>query len=581
VDAARSRVHSPPVGDARSQDPAAHHSRGDFPRGRLLTEANTKPSISRPSSPAPQHAPPSALVWTLVAATLCGATLRCFRLGAQSLWIDEVLTWTSANIGGHLTLRDALENIHGPLYAAVVHAFAAWAGSSEFALRLPSAIAGILTIPAMAWLAGRWLGRESAPWAAWAAALSPFLIWYSQEARSYSMMILFVCLSGALMLELARRHDAEGGHGPRAAIAAGYGVTGIAGLLTNPSFAFVLPLHLLWWLAPPDSTRRRAPDPRPARAASRVALAVGAAVILVLVAIPWAPQAMRTWDWQRLHPGRATPAGETSLRGQTTFHAAAVPFALHAFAVGYTLGPSLRELRARPDAATLIRHAPEIVIVALVFGTLGILALRSLARRQALKDAAAWGGIPLVVVVWFALSNFKVFHPRYLAVASPLFLIAIAAALADLGARARVAFALVLLGLWAVSLEHHYFVPAYGKEDARDAAHLVASRARAEERVLAVNAIDPMVYYYHGAAPLVPFWLGFAADPGRLVSRFDQELARSRGAWVVLMRPEDLDPAGRFIGMMRARHPGVEHFEFEGVRVWHVPSGEPPPASQR
>ena len=494
-----------------------------------------------------------------------------------------MLTWTSANIGGPFTLRDALENIHGPLYAATVHAVGRWAGSTEWALRLPSAVAGIATIPAMAWLADRWLGRECAAWAAWMAAFSPFLVWYSQEARSYSMMVLLVCLSGALMLELARRHAASGtsGAAPRAALAAGYGAASVAGLLTNPSFAFVLPVHLRWWLSPPralvsaGAARTGAPTRRP----GRVALAVAATVLLLLVAIPWAPQAMRTWDWQRLHPGRTAVAGETSLRGSTTFHAAAVPFALHAFAVGYTLGPSLRELRARPTAATLIRHGPEIALVALVFGTLGVLAFRALGRRGRLRDAALWAGVPLIVVSWFATSNFKVFHPRYLAVASPLFLLALAAALADLRPRARVALGAALAALWAVSLEHHFFDPHYGKENARAAARAVAALSGPGERVLAVNAIDPMLYYYHGAAPLVPFWLGFARDPVRLERRFDRELEEASGTWVVLMRPEDLDPDGQFVRMME-RRAGSRELDFEGARIWHVRSGEPPASTR-
>jgi hypothetical protein len=46
----------------------------------------------------------------------------------------------------------------------------------------------------------------------------------------------------------------------------------------------------------------------------------------------------------------------------------------------------------------------------------------------------------------------------------------------------------------------------------------------------------------------------------------------SQGTWVVLTRPEDLDPRGAFVELMD-RSPNAEAFTFEGVRVWHVPAG--------
>ncbi|MBI1798805.1 MAG: glycosyltransferase family 39 protein [Candidatus Eisenbacteria bacterium] len=486
----------------------------------------------------------------MLAATVVAAALRFYRLGAQSLWIDEVLTWYSANVGSAFGVRDLTGNVHGPLYALLVHAVASLRGSDEWTLRLPSALCGVATVPAMAWVAARWLGRREAEWAAWLAAVSPFLVWYSQEARPYAMLILFTCVSGALMLELSRA--------ARARTAFAWTTASIVGLLANPSFAFVLPLHLRWWLA--DSGAR----------ARRMRFAAIAGVALAALALPWAPQALRTWDWQRLHPGRERAASEERLRGAATFHAAALPFAIHSFAVGYTLGPSLRELIADSSACTLARHALEIAATALVFAGLGFAGLAALRRRRRLGDAALWLAAPAAVVSWFALSNFKAFRPRYLAASYPAFLLLIAAALVDLKPRARWIMAGAVAVLWAASLSHHYFDPRYGKDDHRGAAALVAARAVAGEKVLAVNSIDPMIYYYRGPLPLVPFWLGFASDPPRLDPRLDQAMSGASGVWVVLSRPEDLDPAGRFARRMDSRYPGAERFAFEGVRVWHV-----------
>lgn len=479
--------------------------------------------------------------------------MRVYHLGAQSLWIDEIYSLHAARIGQPLGPAELTGDIHGALYSLVLHVVGR-AGEAEWILRLPSALFGTALVPVMAMLARAWVGREAVIPAAWLTAFSPFLVWYSQEARNYMLLMLCVAVAALAMLRL-RDHPALAG-------GAAWLASAWAALLSSLSFALLLPLHLFWWMA--------APGPRRARV---VAAAVAGGLLLLLVA-PWLIGAARTYAFGRLRPG--APTGTRELRGATTFHAAAIPFALHAFAVGYTLGPSLRELRASPGPATLARHTGELLAVAAVFGTLGVLALGALRRRRRLGDALLWAGFPALIVTWFALSNFKVFHPRYLAAASPAFLLALAAALTDLKPRARVVFAAAVGTLWAASLWQHYAVPAYGKEDLRGAARLVSERATAGERVLAVNSIDPMLYYYRGAAPLAPFWLGFAADPQRLGQKLAEAMS-GRGTWLVLSRAEDLDPEGHFASLMASRHPDAERFEFEGVKVWHVRGAETAP----
>ncbi len=493
----------------------------------------------------------------MTAATLVAAALRAFHLGSQSLWIDEIFTWFNANVRGPLTLASVLQDIHGPLYGALVHAWGSLAGDSEWALRAPSLLFGVAVVPALAWLAARWLGREAAVPAAWLAACSPFLVWYSQEARNYMLLVLCTCLACGVLVPRPGGGRAAGWR------VAGYLLSTYAGLLSNFSFALLAPLHARWWLAG-------------ARGALGRRLAGGVALLLALLVLlsPWAPQVLRTWDWTRLHPVRAAAPAATAaqppLRGETTFHAAALPFALHAFAVGYTLGPSLRELRAGPATAALRRHAGEVLAVALVFGALGLAGLRALARRRRLADALLWLLVPALVVSFFALRNFKAFTPRYLAVSAPAFLLVLAAGLADLRRPARIAAVVAVGLLWAASLANLYFAPAYGKEDYRGAVRLVAERARPDEKLLAVGAQEPIYYYYRGSLPVDRLWIGYADRPGRLAEELDGKLAGARGTWIVLSRPEDLDPGGVFVRMMGSRYPGAEAFRFEGVRVWHV-----------
>lgn len=503
----------------------------------------------------------------MLAATLVAALLRAFHLGAQSLWVDEVFTWFGANVHAPLRLAALLENVHGPLYTLILHAWGALAGDAEWALRAPSLFFGVAVVPVLAWLARRWLGRDTAAPAAWLAAGSPFLVWYSQEARNYMMLILCTCLAGVALLGAGRRQLLR---------ALAYFVAAGAGLLSNFSFALLAPLHLRWWLLeggerdPGAAGRGGHAEPAgPARVLG--VLAVGVALALLLA--PWAPQVLRTWDWSRLHPRPAGVVAPGPIRaGGTTYHAAAIPFALHALAVGFTLGPSLRELKSGPVAAVPARHLPELVLVAIVFGSLGLVGLVQLARRRRLLDGLLWFGVPVLVISFFAFRNFKAFNPRYLAVSAPVFLLVMAAGLAGLRRPLRVAASLAVGLLWTIALAHHYFDPRYGKEDYRGAVRLVAERSRPGEKLLAVGAQEPIYYYYRGPLPVDQLWLGFASRPGRLASELDEKLAGARATWIVLSRPEDLDPRDVFAHTLEARHPGAEEFGFEGVRVWHVRS---------
>lgn len=66
---------------------------------------------------------------------------------------------------------------------------------SEAALRMPSLVAGVLTL-ALVGMLGRASGQPGAGVAAaWLLALHPWHVRYSVEARGYSLMLLFLCLS--------------------------------------------------------------------------------------------------------------------------------------------------------------------------------------------------------------------------------------------------------------------------------------------------------------------------------------------------------------------------------------------------
>ncbi len=509
---------------------------GPAPQAEFPAAATTR---STPSDPALQR--------TILAATLVAAVLRFFRLGHQSLWIDEQFTLVAAGLPGALAWSDLLDNVHGPLHTLAVALAATLGGTSEQVLRAPSALAGVALVPVMAWLAARFAGRETASAAAWLAAGSPFLVWYSQECRNYAFVMLAAAGATALALELHRRCEPAG--------VARYVATALAGALSNLSFALLIPFQLRLWLAAGPTRRGRLQS----------LAAVG--LVALLVAPPWLPAIGGIWDWSRLAPGREAPTAEAPLRGETTFHVAAVPFALHALLMGYSGGPSLGELRVDPVAA-LRAHVPEVLAAAVVFALLLALGLRALARRGRLTDTLLWLVAPALVVSYFAAHNFKVFHPRYLAVSAPCVLLVVAAAFADLGPRARRGLAVAVGVLWALALGRNAFDPAYGREDYRGALAHVRAGFAPGERVLAVGAPEPVEWYGRGL-PISRWWLGFAASPERLASTLADSLAATPGTWLVCSRTEDLDPNGRLARLLDERVTPERRWSENGVKVWH------------
>lgn len=480
--------------------------------------------------------------------------LRLFRLGHSSLWVDEIITWYSVqNVAP--SLRTLLhEDVHGPLYSLLLTAWMHVAGDGEWALRFPSVVFGTLLVPAIAWFAGRWLGREARVPAAWLAAGAPFLVWYGQEARNYSLLILCVTVGGALLLGMRERIAA----GPLLA----YAVTAIAGLLSNLSFAFLGPLHLSWWLG--DPARRR----------TRIVLVAVLVVLVGLAMIPWLGSIRGAWDWQRLNPLRTAPAHEGELRPGSTFHAVAVPWAFQTFATGYTLGPSLRELRQGRSWSTIAPFAPELAAAALVFGGLTVAGLVALRRRGRLGEGLLALVVPVVIVSYFAIQNFKTFHPRYLAIVVPALIAIWAAGWADLRGRRRALVATAVAALWALSLYRMYFDPRYEKDDLRSAARVLRDHGRPGEVVVAASTSEMLFYYYRGPLPVRHYWLGFAADPARMTARFEA-MRGEQGTWVVSARPEDLDPHGAFARYLDDTWPAAERFAYPGVRVWHLPGTAP------
>jgi mannosyltransferase len=138
--------------------------------------------------------------------TAVAGALRFTDLGLQSLWFDEALTATVLDPSpldtfDNLSDREATP----PLYYALAWAWTRVLGEGDVALRSLSALLGTAAVPATFLAGARLAGRRAGLIAAALVAASPYLIWYSQEARSYALAMLLAALSLAFVAGAAER----------------------------------------------------------------------------------------------------------------------------------------------------------------------------------------------------------------------------------------------------------------------------------------------------------------------------------------------------------------------------------------
>jgi len=129
----------------------------------------------------------------LLAIAIASLAIRLQNLGTMSLWLDEI--WSVNN-----SLRSPLEILlsQDPArsypFHLVLHV-SLWFGNNEFMARLPSAIFGMLAIPLIYMLGKQLYNRNVGLLSAFLLSFWPYHVWYSQEARMYSLFFLLTTAS--------------------------------------------------------------------------------------------------------------------------------------------------------------------------------------------------------------------------------------------------------------------------------------------------------------------------------------------------------------------------------------------------
>ena len=394
--------------------------------------------------------------WQMLGVAAClliGAILRLYRLDAQSLWSDEGIQYAVASAE---SLRGVLERMkgstmHPPLSFLINHVFLQ-IRDTDFTLRLPSVLFGVASLPLIYLLAKKLTTPAAALFTLFALAISPFHIWYSQEARMYAA-VLFASLLNTLCLLMAVERGRWWWLGYIASMA--------MGVFLHVFMVLNGAVHVLWLLC----FHRR-------HLGAYIASGVAAALLAFPITMPWAQRAAGLLTSPK--PARvASSSIEAGHRAGMSWEA--LPYTFFTYGAGVSLGPSTASLHANRSIDDLLPFWPSLLAAALVYG--GLLAMGLWALRQHASPAHFWLCalgllLPMGAVALVAMAVKFSYNVRYTIYGFPYFMILLgmgAAAWARRRAWMGALAALAIVGLSTYSLTNYFNNPYYAKEDLRAA----------------------------------------------------------------------------------------------------------------
>jgi hypothetical protein len=414
----------------------------------------------------------------LLFSVFVAALLRFAALGRQPLWLDEA---TDAVFASRSFWNCVFaESVHPPLYRTLLHFVIASFGDSAASTRFLPALFGILAIPVAVALARQFSPRSEIPTVI-LITTSPFLIFFSQENRDYSLFILLTLVSTWAFFRIARS-----GHGLSL-----YCATCILLMYTHYLGAFVMLAHeIVYWLC----------DRRFVRGW------ILSRVVTVAAFAPWLVWAARAYHSEsRLFVPPAL----------------LVPLTLLRFFVGYGIAAPDGLLKAEPWLQKIREEGIVVVPAFCLFAWLVWRGLRCATLQKNVKVFFA----AIVLIPWAALLALapwvQLAQERYLAFQCVFVLMIAGAGLASLASSPKRIVSAMVAVVISFSLVSYYAAPGelfryrfrYGKENWAGAATFVRQE-NADLVILAPSFLQlPFNRYSQGKAREIETPLGSSAVP--------------------------------------------------------------------
>ena len=468
-----------------------------------------RPAETRPS-PAREGGVPPAAVILLLMAMAAGFSLIFFS--NQSLRLDEAQSlWQTSRSPAQIVSLIA-EDVHVPLYHLLLHFWRRGFGEGDGvgAGRLLSLLLFLATIPSIYLLGKLAYGKRVGIFVALLTAASPFLNWYGNEMRMYSLLALLAVWNQYFFIRTYKD--------PRNYVWWGYALTALIGVFTHYFFGLILLAQAAFYLFYHRLFQR-----------GTFRKLAGTALLIGVLFLPWA-----WFVWSRNSAADSNPLlpPPSSVDVFNTFTA---------FLFGF-----------QED------HVNALVASLWPLGALlGFLALR---RNHRISPESSYFLLALAVPILAAFGLSFVFRPvylaRYLILSLPALYLLVGWLIQTYPRQLSLSLKTVLLaGMFSGLAWQAVSARTPIKEDYRAAVAFLNENVTARDVVIlsAPFTVYPVEYYYRGKAAVrtLPQWNRFTPGPIPSLSeeKLPEEAAAVAGshekAWLLLSYDQGYNEAVR------------------------------------
>jgi len=459
----------------------------------------SKPALERRKTAIAKEPTPPRVFGYILALMLFVAGLSAFFFIGQSLRLDEAQSlWQTTRTPEGLLMLIA-QDVHVPLYHLILHYWQVFLGNDVPTARILSLIFFLATLPTVYFLGKLAYGKKQGLFAALLVAISPFLNWYGNEIRMYSMVTFLAALNQYFYLKIFR--------GSSSSFWFLYALTAILGLFTHYFFVFVLLTQAVFFFL-----RRKSFPPRALRNFILVA------IFIVIAFAPWAIYVWQLGLARNTQPVIPVPTTINIFNAYSEF--------LFGFQEEYL--------------NTIILSLWPVAI---------LLAFLSLQENKKISAETIYflfsASLPIIAAFVISVAVRPLFLARYFVLSVPALYLFLSWVFSTYPPRiekaAKTILALAMLAGMGMQIAN---ARAPVKENYRGASEYLAKNASPDDIIIvsAPFTIYPLEYYYNGPATIatLPIWNRFAGGPipsfseERLKEEVDELVQNHRNIWLVL-----------------------------------------------
>ncbi|MBD3203440.1 hypothetical protein GF327_04040 [Candidatus Woesearchaeota archaeon] len=407
----------------------------------------------------------SNLLYFLFLIIFVGGFLRLYELEKQSLWQDEAYQY-------YLLKDSSISNLISgkifdpgspPLYNILLKMFCDLFGYSEIYMRLPSVLIGTLSIILIYILGKNLFETSTGLLASFLFSLSPYSIYFSQMARSYSFIIMLSLISFIIFIEILLKRNFSN------KIIIFYFFFNLLLAYTHYlSVLIIIPANVLMVIYHKKLYKRF----------------FFGQFVFFLALLPFMIFLIK---------GLNMGAGERSM-----FNPLEIFYFFVVFSVGYT-GIIFKISSMIED---MLHQLPELISIGFIYGIVCLNYLKSYMKKftdSSFNFLTANFMVPLFLL-YFLSFFYPLFRPRYLSFLYPIFILILSKSITNQRTNFLKVFlvsGIIILNL--ISLNYYY--NNFLREPWDEITHYVSSNQKNSDAIISTR-IQPFNYYYKGNSKL-------------------------------------------------------------------------------